>query len=50
MKLLNVPGDRNPSGILTKHMKTDALQTHLHRFNMITTRDGIFTICTLFVR
>lgn len=50
MKLVAVPGEiRKPSDNLTKFTKTGVLHKHLHMPSLITTRDDIFTTCTLFV-
>lgn len=43
------PGERDPSNIRTKFIKTDILHKHMHKFNMVTTKSVVFTTCTLFV-
>lgn len=48
MQLREVVGDRNLSDTLTKLVKTEALLRHIHRFNMITTRDHVFKIASIF--
>lgn len=44
MKLLKVLGERRPSDILTKLIKTHIPHKQLHRFKMMATRDDIFTV------
>lgn len=49
MKLQKVPNERNPADILTRFIKTEILLEHLHRINMIPSRDDIFAKCAAFV-
>lgn len=49
VKLRKVAEVHNPSDILATCVKTEALLRHIHRFNMITTRDGVFNVAAIFI-
>lgn len=48
MKRRKVVGEQNSSASLMELLRTDVVQRHLHRFNMVTTSGGVF-IALVFV-
>lgn len=49
MKLRRAAGKQNPPDTMANRVKTEMLLRHMHRFNMVMTRDGLFKVVSIYI-